>query len=165
MPVNAPTVAILGERLVHVPPAGVEDKVEVHPTSIKNVPEIAAGLAFIVTTTEVGVGVPHFVIVAVPGAMPVIIALIVVDAVTAAIAGSLLLHVPPVEGVSVNVVVLPTQTESVPQIAENDEVDRNNPTMVIVRVNSFFIKSILDKFSLALHPDNTRLFTMTYYIV
>lgn len=149
VPVDAPTVAIPGERLLHVPPAGVEDKVEVQPTSIKKVPVIEVGVGFIVTTTEVGVGVPHLVMVAVPGAIPVIIADIDVDVVTAAIDGLLLLHVPPVDGVSVKVVVLPTQTDRPPIIAANDEVDRNNPTIVIVRVRNFFIKSIFDTFNLA----------------
>ena len=121
IPVAEPTVATAGLLLLHVPPgvASVKANVEpMHTTQPDVGQEMGAGngLTVIVVVTEQ----PEervYVIVSIPGDIPITMP----DAEpTVAIAGLLLLHVPP-PGELLKVMVLPTHTEVGPVIAEGDE--------------------------------------------
>jgi hypothetical protein len=97
--------------LVHVPPATVLLSVTVLPVHTDDGPLIAAGAVFTVTVAVATQPVPSvYVMVTVPAVTPVTTPEVLIDAFVL-----LLLHVPPVV-VLVSVVVLPSQTVSVPVI-------------------------------------------------
>jgi len=99
--------------LLHVPPLVGSNSVAVAPTQILLAPDIGLGVGL--TVTDAVVKQPAgkvYVIVAVPAAAPVTTP---VPEITDATAELLLLHEPPPVA-SVNVVVDPTHTASVPPI-------------------------------------------------
>ncbi len=108
------TLAVPEALLVHTPPVGDEDNVVVDPVHTESVPEIAEGAALTVTTL-VAKQPPAkvYVIVAVPVATPDTTPEVEL---TLAVPEALLVHTPPV-GDDDNVVVDPTQTAAVPDIA------------------------------------------------
>ena len=114
VPVDEPTVAILVLLLVHTPPVGEELKVDDAPEHMDNTPLMAPGAAFTVTTLVAKQPPANvYVIVAVPAATPDTtpdVELIL------AVPVALLVHTPPV-GDDDNVVVDPTQSVAVPDIA------------------------------------------------
>jgi hypothetical protein len=121
MPV-ALTVAFVVLLLIQLPPVVVVLNAVVAPTHTIGVPVIAAGVALTVTTLVVMHALlPRYVIVAVPAAMPVTVALV---SGTVAILVLLLLHVPPpvADG---SVVVAPSHTMPVPIIADGKALTVN----------------------------------------
>jgi len=116
MPVEVPTVAMIGLLLLHVPPVVASVRAVELATHVVAVPAIAVGNGLTVTvfvTLQPAPGV--YVITAVPVAIPV----------TIPVAGPTdafvlpVLHVPPVTG-SLSVVVAPIQTVAVPVIGEGN---------------------------------------------
>ena len=111
-------VATVGLLLLHVPPLVVEVSVEVKPTQTVVVPEIVPATVAAVTVTvlvAVALGQPLipatvYVMVAVPGAIPVTTP----EEFTEAMEAAVLVQVPPLT-VEVKVVVLPTQIDCVPE--------------------------------------------------
>lgn len=114
-PVVAPTVATDVALLLQVPPGVASLSVVVCPEHTSSVPVMADGNALTVTTRMAKHPAPVvYVIVAVPGAMPLTIP---VDKPTEATEGVVLVQVPP-ETVLVSVVVVATHSEAVPPIAD-----------------------------------------------
>ncbi len=108
-----PTTAIAGLLLLHVPPVGEELNVVEVPSQMANVPVMALGAVFTVTTL-VAKQPPAsvYVIVAVPAVPPVTTPEVEF---TLAVPDALLVQVPPV-GVLLKVVVNPEHTVAVPVI-------------------------------------------------
>lgn len=111
---DVPTVAVPGAALLHTPPDVRSPRLAVPPTHMVTAPGgvIADGFAF---TVKIAVAVHTplsvYVIVAVPGALPVTSP---EPAATEAVAGALLVHTPPPPSASNE--VDPTQALSVPVI-------------------------------------------------
>ena len=111
-PVVSPAVATAVLLLLHVPPPGVSNKLEVKPEQTVFVPVIAAGNGFTVTIA-VAAQIPKvYDIVVVPVPLPVTIPPAVIEAVVT----SVLLHTPPPVA-SLSEVVSPRHTARVPDIA------------------------------------------------
>jgi hypothetical protein len=118
IPVAEVTVATPAFALDQVPTLVVEVSVEVKPTQTAVVPEIVPATGAAVTVTvlvAVALGQPLapatvYVMVAVPGAIPVTTP----EEFTEAMEAAVLVQVPPVT-VEVKVVVLPTQIDCVPE--------------------------------------------------
>lgn len=114
VPVDEPTVAILVLLQVQTPPVGEELNVDEDPVHMAKTPVIAAGCVFTVTTLVAKQPpLKVYVIVAVPAAAPVTTPDVEL---TLAVPDALLVHTPPV-GEEDKVVVDPTQTVAVPDIA------------------------------------------------
>lgn len=112
IPVDVPIVATAVLELDHTPPDVVLVRVVLSLAQIRSVPPIAAGNEFTVTVTALTHPLDKlYEIVAVPAATPLTTPFVP----TVAVAVLLLLQVPPVDAV-LNVVVLPSQTESAPVI-------------------------------------------------
>ena len=114
-PVALPTSAIVGSLLAHVPPVTKSLNIVVEPSHTFGLPVIAAGNGFTLTTIVAAqpvVPVMVYEIVVVPTAMPVTRP----AGLTLAVAGAVLLHVPPALA-SLSSVDNPTHTMGVPVIA------------------------------------------------
>lgn len=115
IPDDEPTVAKAIPELVHVP-LPESDNVSLASTHTDDAPVIAEGNGFTVTTVVAEQPVAaRYVIVAVPAESPETIPLVPI----VAVAGVLLLHVPPTVP-SLNAVVEPSQTLVVPVITAGE---------------------------------------------
>ena len=117
IPVPGPIVATNGLPLPQVPPGVASANVVVKPTHTDSVPVMAAGNGFTVTMAVLiqPVGKVYVIVVVAGNVDPVIIPVTSPVALIEPIPGRLLLHVPP--GIaSVNWVVCPWHTLSVPFI-------------------------------------------------
>ncbi len=113
-PVPATTVATAPSLLLHTPPLTAVLSVVVHTSHTVSVPAIELGAADIVTTAVTRqVDDVAYVMIDVPALTPVTTP---VPDTTVALAGLLLLHVPPLVAL-LSVVVVPIQADSVPPIA------------------------------------------------
>jgi len=120
MPVVAPTVAIEGLEEVHEPPAEASASVMVLPAHTLDGPVIGELTLTVTTLTTVDVPqevVTVYLMVSMPAATPV-----TTPPLTVAMAGVLLLHMPPVVA-SVSVMVAPAQTTEGPVMGAEYKTD------------------------------------------